>query len=97
MDESDLDKLTKKTLTAGSELSSDHPGFHDGTYRQRRQEIAAISEKYSSVSSDRLPHVDYNEAEHQVWRTVYGKLRWLFPDRACREYNAALRSLESSE
>ena len=42
----DLDKLTQKTLECGSELSSDHPGFNDQDYRQRRRKIVELALAY---------------------------------------------------
>lgn len=43
---SDLDSFATKTLEYGSDLSSDHPGFTDETYRKRRAEITEIAKKY---------------------------------------------------
>lgn len=32
----DIDQFSSKTLDAGAELESDHPGFSDAEYRKRR-------------------------------------------------------------
>ena len=40
---SELDRVAPRTLDAGSELLSDHPGFNDEVYRKRRAELAQIA------------------------------------------------------
>ena len=37
---SDLDYCVQETLDAGADLESDHPGFNDEEYRERRKFIA---------------------------------------------------------
>src|SRR5205814_932102 len=50
------------------ELSEDHPGFSDPTYRARRDAIAA-------AAAHREPRdVAYDDGETSVWRTVRGAL-----------------------
>ena len=43
---SDLDRYASRVLSFGAELDSDHPGFTDPTYRERRKMIADIAIKY---------------------------------------------------
>lgn len=43
---SDLDQFSHKVLEAGSELQSDHPGFNDQEYRERRMMICEIAKNY---------------------------------------------------
>ena len=91
---SDLDQFSRITLSAGSDLQSDHPGFTDPAYRKRRQEIAQVAMEYRSGQD--VPHVDYTQAEIGTWETVYNKLSSLYPTLACKEHNSALRELEEA-
>jgi phenylalanine-4-hydroxylase len=43
---SDIDRFSQQTLDAGEELQSDHPGFNDPEYRERRAMIADIAKNY---------------------------------------------------
>ncbi len=51
----DIDNFSTKTLDAGAELEADHPGFHDGEYRERRRKIveAAATYKYGERQRER--------------------------------------------
>ncbi len=73
------------------ELSSDHPGFADPEYRQRRNDIAALSVDYSP--GDPIPHVEYSEREHEVWRVVSRELAPKHRRYACREFVLAAEAL----
>ena len=42
----DLDQFANQILSYGSELDSDHPGFTDPVYRERRKEFADIAFHY---------------------------------------------------
>lgn len=53
-------------------LSDEHPGVHDPDYRARRNAIAAMALDYAPGKP--LPHVDYTDAEQQVWRIVSAEL-----------------------
>ena len=90
----DLDQFNRATLDAGEELQSDHPGFTDPVYRERRLEIAQIAKDYRS--GQQIPKVCYSDSEIGTWETVYSKLTSLFPKLACREYNEALTELTSA-
>ena len=50
---SDLDLFSAKTLDAGGELESDHPGFSDETYRKRRAMIVENATTYKHGSEIR--------------------------------------------
>jgi len=54
------------------DLAADHPGVADPAYRARRNAIAALAVGY--VRGDPVPHADYTEAEHEVWRIVSREL-----------------------
>ena len=58
---SDLDYCVLGTLDAGAELESDHPGFNDHEYRERRKEIADWA--YSFKNGDPVPRINYTDTE----------------------------------
>src|SRR6478736_534420 len=65
-------------------LGEDHPGFKDPVYRERRNAIAAAAMAWTPGES--MPHVDYSEVEHDIWRTVCRELHAKHERYACREY-----------
>src|SRR5262249_35009610 len=68
-------------------LGADHPGFNDPVYRGRRNEIAAGALAWESGAPVR--HVDYTEAENEVWRLVSAELAVKHERYAVREFNEA--------
>lgn len=54
-------------------LADDHPGAGDPDYRRRRNALAAAALAWQP--GDPLPHVDYLDAEHEIWATVSRELR----------------------
>ncbi|XP_058832943.1 protein henna [Topomyia yanbarensis] len=81
----DLDRFANQILSYGAELDSDHPGFTDPTYRERRKYFADIAFNYKHGQP--LPHVEYTEAEVNTWKVVFNNLTKLYPTHACREHN----------
>lgn len=73
-------------------LGEDHPGVNDPAYRERRNEIAALSLAWSPGQP--LPRIDYTETEHEVWRTVCEHIAPLHEKYACRAYRDAVRALD---
>jgi phenylalanine-4-hydroxylase len=65
-------------------LDPDHPGFRDPVYLARRNGIARVALEY--VVGQPVPRIEYSEAEHAVWRTVWAKLTPLQDRFACQEY-----------
>ncbi|KAJ9446292.1 Protein henna [Diplonema papillatum] len=83
-DISHFDLFGNKVLAGGEELSSDHPGFQDKVYKERRNQIAdqAKSFKYG----DKVPATKYTPDEIKTWNLVWDELMELYPTHACREY-----------
>src|SRR5215207_10739926 len=72
-------------------LADDHPGANDPDYRRRRNEIAAAALAWNPGQP--IPHVEYTESEHDIWRTVSRELapkHERLAIRAFREAKAAL-------
>ena len=89
---SELDTIANKTMDAGADLQSDHPGFNDPIYRKRREELAALAIQYKW--SDPIPHIEYTEEEIKTWGAVYNKLSSLQDAYACKEYNDILPEMQ---
>ena len=68
-------------------LDQDHPGFRDPVYRARRNAIARVALEYEVGQP--IPRIDYTDAEHAVWRTVWEHLTPLHDRYACCEYLAS--------
>ena len=90
---SELDQIANGTLDAGSDLTSDHPGFSDQAYRKRRGEIDALARSF--CQGDEIPFVDYTAEENQTWQTVFDTLREMHERHACRAYLMALEELKT--
>ncbi len=87
---SDLDKLGKKVLVFGDGIEEiDHPGCKDPEYVKRRQYIATLALEYNLSDRD-IPYLQYNANEKYVWKYCFSRLRELFKENACKEYNWAL-------
>jgi len=72
-------------------LGADHPGFNDPDYRRRRNEIAAAALAWTP--GEPVPHIDYTETEHEVWRTVCRELARKHETYACRAFRDAVDAL----
>ncbi|KAI8896316.1 Biopterin-dependent aromatic amino acid hydroxylase-domain-containing protein [Globomyces pollinis-pini] len=91
---SDLDTFADKVLSYGVELDSDHPGFTDGEYRKRREQITLAALKHRHGME--LPLVDYTEDEVKTWGIVYNRLRELYKSHACYEHQYIFPLLEQN-
>lgn len=90
---SDIDVFCHRTLDAGSELESDHPGFHDDEYRRRRREITKNASTHRF--GEPIPRVKYSSDEIKTWTMVYDKLMPLTEKFACTEYKSVLPEMRA--
>ncbi|XP_023247915.1 protein henna isoform X2 [Copidosoma floridanum] len=81
----DLDKFANQILSYGSELDSDHPGFTDPVYRERRKYFADLA--YNYKHGQPIPRVEYTNEEIRTWGVIFNKLVDLYPKYACKEHN----------
>jgi phenylalanine-4-hydroxylase len=91
---SELDRIAANTLDAGTDLASDHPGFSDPKYRERRAHIDALARQHHFGAS--IPVVEYNEDEVATWREVFNRLKPLHEAYACPEYKRAIRAMSAA-
>lgn len=80
---SELDLIANRTLDAGVDLQSDHPGFNDVEYRNRRALLAEKAMKYRMGME--LPTTDYSEDEVETWGVVWDKMEGLL-EKVCTIY-----------
>ena len=79
--------MKERTRTQGTELVTldrDHPGFRDPEYRARRNAIARAALEHRP--GEPSPLIEYTEAEHGVWRTVWENLEPLHARYACAAF-----------
>ena len=88
----ELDLVANRTLEAGTELASDHPGFSDPDYRAQRARIDQLARDYRHGQP--IPEVRYSAQEEATWRTVYNDLRDRHALYACGEYQQIVQELE---
>jgi phenylalanine-4-hydroxylase len=72
-------------------LGEDHPGFHDGVYRARRNQVAESAMAWSP--GEPVPQIAYSDVENDIWRTVCRELHVKHEKYACREYLEAKAAL----
>jgi phenylalanine-4-hydroxylase len=89
---SDIDSFSTKTLDAGADLESDHPGFSDAEYRARRASIVAAASAYRYGSA--IPRVEYSAQEVATWGVVYDKLGEYTSRYAVQEFKAVMPYME---
>lgn len=80
----ELDLVAHRTLNAGIDLESDHPGFNDPVYRARRAKLAtkAINHRWDQP----IPRIEYSPDEVATWTTVWDRMEGLWKKYACKEY-----------
>jgi len=86
---SEIDMIASRTLDAGKDLESDHPGFSDPMYRARRAELTRLANEHCWDKT--IQRVEYTRDEINTWGAVWDQMEPLWEKYACTEY---LRSLE---
>jgi phenylalanine-4-hydroxylase len=66
-------------------LDSKHPGIHDQAYQKRRTDFFHLAQTHR-LHEQALPHIDYTEAEQNIWRHINERLYQSHLDKACRIY-----------
>lgn len=81
---SELDLIAHRILDAGVDLESDHPGFHDDTYRKRRAQLAqnALQHQWDKP----IPFIQYSKEEIETWGIVWDRMQDLWKQYACKEF-----------
>eukprot|EP00934_Nitzschia_sp_Nitz4_P005732 Nitzschia sp. Nitz4//scaffold106_size73319//44724//46217//NITZ4_005739-RA/size73319-augustus-gene-0.4-mRNA-1//1//CDS//3329532529//5722//frame0 len=81
---SELDLIAHRVLDAGVDLESDHPGFNDEVYRQRRAQLTenALKHKWDEP----IPLVHYSQDEINTWTCVWDRMEDLWKKHACKEF-----------
>eukprot|EP00565_Helicotheca_tamesis_P004005 CAMPEP_0185730430 /NCGR_PEP_ID=MMETSP1171-20130828/9803_1 /TAXON_ID=374046 /ORGANISM="Helicotheca tamensis, Strain CCMP826" /LENGTH=437 /DNA_ID=CAMNT_0028399471 /DNA_START=442 /DNA_END=1755 /DNA_ORIENTATION=+ len=89
---SELDLVANRTLDAGTDLESDHPGFHDEIYRSRRAKLAEVAMNHKW--DDNIPTIDYTAEEIETWGAVWDQMENLWDKYACKEYKQSLNLMK---
>lgn len=66
------------------ELGSGHPGLEDPVYRERRDLLATLADRWQP--GEPAPTIDYTDDEHDVWRAVSEDLLAKHREYACQEF-----------
>jgi phenylalanine-4-hydroxylase len=90
----EVDCFSIKTLDAGAELQSDHPGFSDSAYRARRHDIVHAASTYRHGQP--IPRVVYTTEEVRTWSIVYSQLRSFTAAYGVESYNRVFPLLEKN-
>ena len=83
---------TNHAFESGKDLESDHPGFHDASYRARRAELAVHAQQHSIEKP--IPRIQYNDDEKKVWSAVWDKMIPLYESYACKEFIEAFELMK---
>ena len=81
-----------RTLDAGTDLESDHPGFNDPIYRARREELATFSKEHKWDKS--IVTINYTKEEIATWASVWDRMELLLEKYACKEYLVAFELMK---
>ena len=63
---------------------TDHPGFNDKEYKNRRNYISSVAMNYNIYDKE-IPRIEYTDAERKVWKNWFSKLKKYYEHGACNE------------
>lgn len=89
---SELDLITDRTLDAGTDLKSDHPGFNDQVYRTCRAELAQMAQEHRWDKP--IGRIEYTPEEIVIWTAVWDRMEGLWDRYACKEYKRSLDQMK---
>lgn len=89
---SELDLIANRTLDAGSDLLSDHPGFHDQIYRARRAELALVAKEHRWDKA--IPRLPYSAEEIETWKVAWDRMQPIHEKYACKEYKSSMEQFK---
>jgi phenylalanine-4-hydroxylase len=90
---SELDWIAGRTLDAGTDLQSDHPGFNDIVYRERRANLTQSAKNHRWDKA--IEYIDYTPDEVATWTTVWDRMESLWERYACKEYIHSLELMKN--
>jgi phenylalanine-4-hydroxylase len=79
-------------LDAGTDLQSDHPGFNDIVYRERRANLTRSAKNHRWDKP--IEYIDYTPDEVATWTTVWDRMESLWEQYACKEYVHSLELMK---
>eukprot|EP00545_Synedropsis_sp_CCMP1620_P005284 CAMPEP_0119015920 /NCGR_PEP_ID=MMETSP1176-20130426/11722_1 /TAXON_ID=265551 /ORGANISM="Synedropsis recta cf, Strain CCMP1620" /LENGTH=443 /DNA_ID=CAMNT_0006969245 /DNA_START=230 /DNA_END=1561 /DNA_ORIENTATION=- len=90
---SELDLIADRTLDAGTDLESDHPGFNDKAYRERRARLTQAAKMHRWDKA--IARIDYTPEEIATWGAVWDRMESLWDCYACKEYMHSLQLMKT--
>ncbi|CAK82056.1 unnamed protein product (macronuclear) [Paramecium tetraurelia] len=92
-DENDVKSLGL-LMVVNEENNQYHPQFTDQEYRERREQIAKISEQH--VFGQKIPSIDYTQQEEATWKKIYSILREKGNPLLAKRYLKNLEKIEKA-
>lgn len=83
--------IADRTLDAGTDLESDHPGFNDKVYRERRAGLTQAAKNHRWDGA--IEHIEYTPEEIATWGAVWDRMDGLWDSYACKEYMVSIQGV----
>lgn len=91
----EMNEMGKNVLLGGESLQSDHPGFNDVVYKNRRTEIESKSSLFRFGIENKVEYLNYNEEEQRLWTYMFNLLEPLIFSHASEEFIECFKELKS--